>query len=171
MTDIYCWEYKIYTNDEMTKLLENSIVDWLFDFDPTHFISIQFPTEQRSYNLEKSVYRLKAVMKIFEKTLNPRHWYKKHLPFIAFAENTSGMWHFHLFLKNDKYPEEKILSGMDTTVKKFAFSEDVIDIQKITRTPEKAFKYGGKELTADSTGRFESFRIILSDDMFNLSIQ
>ena len=46
-------------------------------------------------------------MKIFEKTLNPRHWYKKHLPFIAFAENTSGMWHFHLFLKNDKYPEEK----------------------------------------------------------------
>ena len=60
---------------------------------------------------------------------------------------------------------------MDTTVKKFAFSEDVIDIQKITRTPEKAFKYGDKELTADSTGRFESFRIILSDDMFNLSIQ
>ena len=112
MTDIYRWEYKIYKNDEMSELLENSIVDWLFEFNPTHFISIQFPTEQRSYNLEKSVYRLKAVMKIFEKTLNPRHWYKKHLPFIAFAENTSGMWHFHLFLKNDKYPEEKILSGI-----------------------------------------------------------
>ena len=168
MTDIYRWEYKIYTNDDMTKLLETSVIDWLFEFNPTHFISIQFPTEQRSYNLEKSVYRLKAVMKIFEKTLNPRHWYRKHLPFIAFAENTSGMWHFHLFLKNNKYPEEKMLSGMDTTVRKFAFSETVIDMQRITRTPEKAFKYGNKELKADSTGRFDSFRIILSADMFNL---
>lgn len=169
MADIYQCEYKIYTNDNMTKLLGASVIDWLFEFDPTHFISIQFPTAQRSYNLEKSVYRLKAIMKIFEKTLNPRHWYKKHLPFIAFAENTSGMWHFHMFLKNNKYPEEKMLSGMNTTVRKFAFSETVIDMQRITRTPERAFKYGDKELKADSTGRFDSFRIILSGDMFNLS--
>ena len=171
MTDIYQYEYKIYTDEDMTELLEKSVIDWLFEFDPNYFISIQFPTTQRSYNLEKSVYRLKAVMKIFEKTLNPRHWYKKHLPFIAFAENTSGMWHFHLFLKNDKYPEDKILSGMDTTAKKFAFSEDVIDIQKITRTPEKAFRYGDKEIDVDSTGRFNSCRIILSGDMFNLSMK
>ena len=168
MTDIYQYEYKIYTNKHMTELLEKSVVDWLFEFDPTHFISIQFPTTQRSYNLEKSLYRLKAVMKIFEKTLNPRHWYKNHLPFIAFAENTSGMWHFHVFLRNNKYPEEKMLSGMDTTVRKFGFSETVIDMKRITRTPERAFKYGDKELTADSTGRFNSFRIILSGDMFNL---
>jgi hypothetical protein len=61
-----------------------------------------------------------------------------------------------------------MIFGMDTTVRKFAFSETVIDMQRITRTPEKVFKYGDKELKADSTGRFESFRIILSDDMFNL---
>lgn len=171
MTDIYQYEYKIYTDEDMTKLLGKSISDWLFEFDPTHFISIQFPTEQRSYSLEKSLYKLKAVMKIFEKTLNPRHWYKKHLQFIAFAENTSVMWHFHLFLKNDKYPEEKILSGMDITAKKFAFSEDVIDIQKITRTPENLYSYVNKELTVDKNAKFNSFRIILSDDLFNLSIK
>lgn len=171
MVDVYQCEYKIYTDKDMTELLGKSISDWLFEFDPTHFISIQFPTEQRSYSLEKSLYKLKAIMKIFEKTLNPRHWYKKHLQFIGFAENTSGMWHFHLLLKNDRYPEEKILSGMDTTAKKFAFSEDVIDIQPIDRTPEHLHSYVNKELTADKNGNFNSFRIILSSDMFNLPVK
>ena len=60
---------------------------------------------------------------------------------------------------------------MDITAKKFAFSEDVIDIQKITRTPEKAFKYCAKEINVDFTGKFDSFRIILSDGLFNLSME
>ena len=76
-----------------------------------------------------------------------------------------------LLLKNDRYPEEKILSGMDTTAKKFAFSEDVINIQPIDRTPEHLHSYVNKELTADKNGNFNSFCIILSSDMFNLPVK
>lgn len=168
MTDIFLYENKIYANKEKTKILRNSITDWLYEFGPTHFISIQFPTNQRSYNLEKSIYRLKNIMKSFEKSLSPRHWNRKHLQFIGFAENPSGMWHFHIFLKNDRYTEEKIMYGIQNTIKKHVLSDTVINIQPITDRPEKSYYYGNKELTADFVGKFDSFRIILSSDMFDI---
>lgn len=171
MTDIFLYENKIYANKEKTKILRNSITDWLYEFGPTHFISIQFPTNQRSYNLEKSIYRLKNIMKSFEKSLSPRHWNKKHLIFICFAENKPGSWHFHLFLKNDRYTEEKLMSSIEYTAKKYKFSDTVIDIEPITYTPDRVFYYGNKELAADINGKFNSFRVILSTYLFNISLK
>lgn len=169
MNDIYKYEGKIILNRKMTKVLRGSVTDWLYEFAPTHFISIQLPTNQRSVNLEKSVNRLKDIMKTFEKSLSPRHWHRKHLIFICFAEKKPGSWHFHLFLKNDRYTEEKLMSRIEYTAKKYKFSDTVIDIEPITYTPDRVFYYGNKELVADINGKFNSFRVILSTYLFNIS--
>ena len=102
MIDTYKYNLYLSPNKATTKKLRINTADWLQQFAPTHFLSVQFPTRQRSHNLEKSLCYLKSIMKAFEKTLSPRHWNRKHLPFIVFAENTSKNWHFHIFLKNDR---------------------------------------------------------------------
>lgn len=169
LNDIYLNETIIRKNKDATSLLHKDIIDWLCEIEPTHFISIQFPTRQRSKSLELAVDRLKTTMKYFEKQLNIRHWYKKHLFFICFAEsNTNNKWHFHIFLVNDRYTDEEIMTAMDNTTKHFAFSKTVIDIRPIERTKRKVFSYVTKYLNANKLGHFDSNRIILSTDLFGI---
>ena len=168
MTDVYKYDHKIIKNTEATNNLHQTTIDCLQQFAPTHFLSVQFPTTQRSYNLDKSLRYLKSVMKTFQKSLTPRHWNRKHLPFIAFAENTSGPWHFHIFLKNNRYTDTKLLSGISQTMCKFKFSKDVLNLKPIITTPHNAYFYANKEIYADLNYHFNSSRIILSTDLFNI---
>lgn len=169
MTDPYKYDHKIIKNNDATQKLHQITADWIQQFAPTHFMSVQFPTTQRSHNLDKSLRHLKLVMKAFQKSLSPRHWNRKHLPFIAFAENTSGQWHFHIFLKNDRYPDSKLLSGLYQTKCKFNFSQDVLNLKPILTTPYKAYHYANKEICADLNEHFNSSRIILSTDLFDIN--
>lgn len=171
MQDIYKEFRNIVKNKDKTEQFCIQMQKWLFEFQPTHFVSIQFPTAQRSDNLEKSVYRLKGVMKYFEKQLNYRHWYKKHLPFVSFAENTSGMWHFHIYLKNDRYDNEKIDNAFVKTTKTYGYSPDIINVKQITYTPEKVFNYGNKEIQVDIKGNYEDFRFMASTDLFYVNTE
>ena len=168
MTDIYQSTCRTYTNKAKTKIAREQITEWLYEFAPTHFISIQFPTNQRSKYMDKSIYRLKAVMKTFEKALNIRHWKRKHLLFIAFAENHKSEWHFHIYLKNDRYTDKEISQATDTTINKFKFSSDVFNIKPIIYTPYWVYFYGNKEITVDKNYHFTRDRIFLSGELFNL---
>ena len=90
MVDVYKIDCVIRKNAKQTLILRREICDWLCEFAPTHFISIQFPTNQRSKSMEISRNLLHDVMKYFEKQLNPRHWFKKQLLFIGFAEQNTA---------------------------------------------------------------------------------
>ncbi len=72
--------------------------DWYQEtFKPTHYLTIQLPEHQKTKDEFKSLSHLRMIMKVFEKSLLGRHWNKKHLPFIAFAENnTSPEWHYNI---------------------------------------------------------------------------
>lgn len=170
MTDVYQSTCRTHTNKIKTKITRKKITSWLYRFAPTHFISIQFPTHQRSKDIEKSIYHLKAVMKTFEKALNIRHWKRKHLLFIAFAENHKSEWHFHIYLKNDRYTDEEISQATCTVVNKFNFSKDVFDIKPITCTPYRVYFYGNKEISVDKNYHFRRDYIFLSGELFNLPI-
>ena len=61
--DIYKYNDYICKNENNTDKLKKEIIDWLYEFAPTHFISIQLPTEQRTNNLEISIKYLKSIMK------------------------------------------------------------------------------------------------------------
>ena len=66
MTDVYHNELRIYKNKKKTKELRKATAKWVHGFKPTDFISIQFPTKQRSKSLDTSLKHLKTVMKYFE---------------------------------------------------------------------------------------------------------
>lgn len=166
--DIYKYNDYICKNENNTDKLKKEIIDWLYEFAPTHFISIQLPTEQRTNNLEISIKYLKSIMKYFQKQLSPRRWNKKHLVFIVFCENNAFDWHFHIFLKNDRYSDLQLENTINKTNKKFNFSESVINIEPITKSPDKVYSYGVKAIFADSINKFDSFRIFLSTDIFNI---
>ncbi len=169
MVDVYKLECIIRKNEQVTLFLQREFCDWLCEFAPTHFISIQFPTNQRSKSMEISRDYLGNVMKYFEKQFDIRHWFKHILPFIGFAEQNDidrGKWHFHLFLQNNRYTEDKVNTATKETIKHFKFSPDVIDIQQIDRTPYRAYKYATKDIKANKKGHFDDSRVFLSNEMF-----
>ena len=56
-------------------------------YRPTHFLTIQLPENQKSESLSHFTSHLRSIMIEFERYLLKRHWNKKHLPFICFAES------------------------------------------------------------------------------------
>ena len=167
MVDVYKIDCVIRKNDKQTFILRREICDWLCDFAPTHFISIQFPTNQRSKSMEISRNKLRDVMLYFEKQLNPRHWFKRILHFIGFAErNTADKWHFHLFLQNNRYHNDKIIRALYKTLNHFDYSQNVIDIKTLDRTQCKAYFYVTKDIKANKNAHFDDSRVFLSAELF-----
>ena len=167
--DVYQIDCIIRKNKKITLFVQKELCNWLYEFAPTHFISIQFPTNQRSTMMEISRNYLRTVMKYFQKQLSPRHWIRKPLLFIGFAEKNKvdkGKIHFHIFLQNNRYTDEKIITAMNKTIKHFKFSSDVINTQQINRTPYCSYIYGTKEIKANKKAHFDDSRIILSTEMF-----
>ena len=167
MVDVYRIDCIIRKNAKQTLILRREICKWLCEFAPTHFISIQFPTNQRSKSMEISRSYLRRVMKYFQKQLSPRHWFRKQLLFIGFGEqNSSDKWHFHMFLQNNRYHNYKITAAIDKTIKHFGYSPDVVDIQTMNRTECKAYFYATKEIKANKDAHFDDNRVFLSTEIF-----
>ena len=165
--DVYKIDCIIRKNAKQTFILRREICNWLCDFAPTHFISIQFPTNQRSKNMEISRNHLRKVMKYFQKQLNLRHWFKHILHFIGFAEqNTADKWHFHLFLQNNRYHNDKIIRAINQTLEHFDYSKRVINIKTLDRTQCKAYFYATKDIKANKNAHFDDNRVFLSTEMF-----
>ena len=84
---------------QQQKRARKAILNWTKDrYKPTHFISIQLPTNYRSYDDAVSLNLFKRIIKNWERQLCGSHWIHHYIPFITFAENHKGLgcWHYHI---------------------------------------------------------------------------
>lgn len=149
----------------ITKKAMNDINQWTMEQNPTHFLSIQFPHHMRSDKLWQSKKCLQNAMSKFEYRLLKRHWHKKHLTFIAFAEKGKGVtWHFHLLLNARDFTTERLYDTLDKILLDYTFQLDPI-------WADDVHSYCTKELRVRLTGEFDSDRIIPSHELFNLPVK
>lgn len=67
--------------------IKEELKKWIDDtYKPNYMLTIQFHENIKSSNLYTSIDNLKRIMKQIECNILGRHWNKKHLQFIAFAE-------------------------------------------------------------------------------------
>ena len=73
---------------QQQKRARKAILNWVKDrYRPTHFISIQLPTNHRSHDDAISLNLFKRIIKNWERQLCGGHWINHYIPFITFAEN------------------------------------------------------------------------------------
>lgn len=144
--------------------------NWIADtYRPTHFLTIQLPEHLRTSNYDHSKDQLRMYMKIFEKSLFGKHWNKHHLPFIAFAENGAGPeWHFHILLNRGKFTEQELQNAILKTTIKLKLSFYCLELDLIENHLEEVNSYCTKEMKIYWNNKFDSDRMILSADLFNL---
>ncbi|MBR1606021.1 MAG: hypothetical protein IJ660_07965, partial [Alphaproteobacteria bacterium] len=82
-------------------------------YRPTHFLTVQLPEKHKSKSLDNSITHLRNIMIKFERYLLGRHWNRKHLPFIGFAERgLSQEWHFHLLFNHREVTDQELLNAV-----------------------------------------------------------
>lgn len=147
---------------ELTKWIDNT-------YSPKYLMTIQLPENLKSNNLEYSINHLKSIMRDFERFLLKRHWNKKHLPFIAFAENgISKDWHFHLLLNGDNFSYTDLKIAIYRIILKQNIPTYCIQLDKIEDGMAKVESYTIKEIKITDFNKFDSDRMILSQDLFNI---
>ena len=150
---------------ELTKWIDNT-------YNPKYLMTVQLPENLKSNNLEHSINHLKSIMRDFEKFLLKRHWNKKHLPFIAFAENgISKDWHFHLLLNGDNFSYIDLKIAIYRIILKQNIPAYCIQLDKIENGIAKVESYTLKEIKIKDFSKFDSDRMILSQDLFNLEVK
>ena len=155
-------------NTNNTYHLHNILYSWLYDINPQFFLSIQLPKYLRSTDLLKSNKNLKKIMLKFEQLSLKRHWNKKHIPFIAFAEHgKSKTWHYHIYIYNCPFNFLKIQSIINDVSKELNLPHEVLDIEPILTTG--VYPYTSKEFKSDINYHIDSDRIITSEFLFNIS--
>jgi hypothetical protein len=136
---------------------------------PTHFLTLQFPITKRTANFDKSKKYLYSVMHNFECRLLGRHWNKKHLEFIAFAEHgKSEGWHYHILFNSGEFTTEQLETALDITTTRKKLHNEAFMLKPITSTPDCVYKYCTKETRADGKCHFDSKRFIPSRELFDL---
>ncbi len=151
-----------FTKQELHKWLNNT-------YQPTHFLTVQLPENWKTNNENNTKSHLRMIMKIFEKNLLGQHWNKKHLPFIAFAElGESEEWHYHILFNQKQFAEDDLQTAISQTVKKLKLSDYCLQLNQIEENLENAENYCLKELKVYFYGHFDSDRIILSAELFQL---
>lgn len=151
-----------FTKQELHKWLNNT-------YQPTHFLTVQLPENWKSNNANNAKSHLRMIMKIFEKNLLGHHWNKKHLPFIAFSElGDSEEWHYHILLNQKQFTEDELQTAISKTVRKLQLSDYCLQLNQIEDHLENTENYCLKELKIYFYGHFDSDRIILSAELFQL---
>ena len=170
---------------QQQKRARKAILKWTKDrYKPTHFISIQLPTNYRSYDDTLSLNLFKRIIKNFERQLCGSHWIHHYRPFITFAENHRGKlcWHYHVLFNQGKYSDSDIINaaiktcrsqrlglptvdGVDMKGKK---RSSVIDIKKIDYAgyEDAIFYYSTKETSITLDSKMNPDRIIPSNILF-----
>lgn len=166
-TDSYVNSRFLSKND----LVKSELNRWIDNtYQPTHFISVQLPENLRYASKENVILHLRNIMIEFEKYLLKRHWNKKHLPFICFEERcASHGWHFHILLNKCEFMEQQLRDAVFAVNTKLKLSSYCLDIRPIiNETAAICEEYCEKQIRIDEFAHFDSDRIILSHDLFNL---
>ena len=138
-------------------------------YRPTHFLTVQLPEKHKSKSLDNSITHLRNIMIKFERYLLGRHWNRKHLPFIGFAERgLSQEWHFHLLFNHREFTDQELLNAVfDANIRR-DLPGYCLELLPIIDDVIRVERYVTKELYIKDFGQFDSDRIILSHDLFHL---
>ena len=155
-------------NKNNTFDVQQSLISWFSSFNPQYFISIQFPKHLRNNNLDTTNKKLLKIMRAFEIYLLGRHWNRKHIPFIAIAEQgKSTNWHYHILIYDCPFNFFQIQLTFHNIMDKYNLTKETIDVQPIITSGVNS--YTSKEFKADIKNHFDTDRIITSEILFNLS--
>lgn len=170
---------------QQQKRARKAILNWTKDrYKPTHFISIQLPTNYRSQDEITSLNHFKRIMKNWERQLCGSHWIHHYIPFITFAENHKGLgcWHYHILFNQGKYSDSDIINAAIKTCRSQRLSlptvdgldmkgrkrSSVMDIKKIDYAgyEDAIFYYSTKETSITLDSKTNPDRIIPSNILF-----
>ena len=160
----------IASNKRELPTVKKDMQDWILDnYQPTHFLSIRLPKNWASDNLSNSLNHLRLIMKTFEKKLLGRHWNRHHIPFIAFAEKGVGFeWHYHILFNHGDFSEHDLQNAILYTTCILKLPSYCLDLKPIENQPDTVIAYCIKEMKIYDNNSFDSDRIILSHDLFQL---
>lgn len=150
--------------------IKKGLKNWILEkYQPTHFLSIRLPKNWASENLSNSLSHLQLIMKTFEKKLLGRHWNRHHFPFIAFAEKGVGFeWHYHILFNHEKFTKQDLQNAILYTTGILKLPAYCLDLKLIENQPDTVIAYCIKEMKIYDNNSFNSDRIILSHDLFQL---
>lgn len=150
------------------KLKRKQIYEWIASSKPTHFLTIQFPTNMRSDNLNVSKNHLRRFMARFEQYLVGSRWTGKHIPFYAFAEkgrHDGYNYHFHILLNCSGYGNEPITKALNNACLNLSLSLETYYIEEVK--DNEVIYYCLKDIkTFNKTDWYD--RIIPSNILFGL---
>ena len=161
---------KVYIRDMKNKyeIKRKHIYDWIAHFKPTHFLTIQFPVNMRSPDLDVSKNHLRRFMARFEQHLVGSRWTDKHVRFYAFAEkgqHDGYNYHFHILLHCVRYSDELIIKALDSACSDLSLSPETYYIEDVK--DNEVIYYCLKDIkTFDKTDWYD--RIIPSNILFNI---
>lgn len=145
------------------------IIDWIFSIQPTHLITVQLPEHIKTHDAYKSREHLRRIMASFENKLLGRHWNKKHLFFIAISElGMSDQWHYHILFNQGNFTIEELDAARFLTLSAQRLPNYSFDLRSLEEHPYYATVYCNKEIHIKDFGKFDSSRIIPSNDLFDI---
>ena len=151
-------------------IIKRELHNWIEGvYRPTHFLTIQLPENQKSESLSHSTSHLRSIMIEFERYLLKRHWNKKHLPFICFAEKGSSQeWHFHILLNQREFTYQQLLNAVYDVNIRLSLPGYCLELVPIINDVIRVEGYATKEIHITDFGSYDSDRILLSHDLFYL---
>lgn len=151
-----------------TTKIKKTIYSWFKNYNPQYFLSIQFPKCRRSVNLTKNEANLRQIMSNFEKILLGRHWNRKHIPFVAIAEQGKSIhWHYHVLIYDCPFDLATMQSVTQAILIKQGLPHETLHIETVFDAGVNS--YSSKEFKADIKNHFDSDRIITSEILFDLA--
>ena len=148
---------------------KNDINQWINEFQPTHFLSLQLPETMKKADFERSKSHLQRILASFEYRLIGRSWHKKHLFFIAISEHGhSEKWHYHILFNQGKYQESDIQLALLKTASALHLPLYSLYLKRIETKADYVTTYTTKEIKIRDYKQFDSQRIIPSTVLFDL---
>lgn len=143
------------------------LINWISEYKPTHFLTIQLPLNWRNGNIHKYDCKLKKILKRFQKCLKRNHWNKHPLPMICIAEkNQWSGYHYHILIYDCEYTTEQLQAALDRTEKDLHLTHQTFELEPITFTPEQLYSYCVKQIKTEHDLKE---RISTTSTIFNVS--
>jgi hypothetical protein len=160
-------------NRAKTEQIKRELNKWLGSQNPSHLLTARLPFPAYTTDFNKAERHLHKITKRLEKCLLGCHWNRSPAHFRGFAERGDfRIWHFHLLLLASKYTTEQLQGAVAETCDYLKLTNGItLDLRPIEYTPDWLYDYCMKELRADGNGRFDSDRLIVSEDLFNLPVK
>lgn len=144
------------------------LYNWIAASEPTHFLTVQFPLNMRSPNIDVSKNNLRRLMARFEQCLIGSRWAKSHLPFFTFAEvgpKDGYTYHFHLLFNASTYNTNALQQALDNACLQLSLSLNTFYLEEV-KTYEIIY-YCLKEVKI--TNHLDCYdSIILSSELFGI---